>query len=476
MNIQRRVRWKILAFIFACILIPHTALGISIKEEEELSREVLEIIRKRFKIIEDPIVVRYIDRLGKKMVEVLPPQPFTYHFYVIEEQVFNAFATPAGHIFINSGLIEALQNENELAGVLGHEIAHVANRHISKKIEHSKKVQLATLAGMAAGALLGVGGAGAAAQGVTMGSMAAGQSVLLAYSRDDELEADETGLDILSRSGFGGEGLLSSLKIIRGKQWFGSEQIPTYLSTHPASEERIVNLGNWIETRGEKARATGGFDKENFSLVQTRLISLYGEEILALNRFEALVKDHPEDPMNQYGYGLIQARLGNRESAIAHLKKALEKRAFDPYILTDLGRVYFLDGRFSDALKTLEGAVSIEPAYPEALLHLARTHTENGDYAKAASLLETLIEKSPGYKMAYYALGEAYGKQHKDGESHFYLGLFYWYRQDPKNAEFHLNRASKLISDEAKMKQIDEILGKVRKENSKQGDPAHRPG
>lgn len=464
-------RRGVTTLLIVFLILPQAAFGITIKEEEELSKEVLAIVDRQFKIIQDPIIAKYINELGKSMIKSIPPQPFTYHFYVIEEDVYNAFATPAGHVFFNSGLIAAFQKEEELAGVMAHEIAHVTNRHISQKIERSKKMQLATLAGMAAGALLGLGGAGALAQGVMIGSAAAGQSAMLAYSRENEFEADETGLVILTKSGFGAEGLLSGLKIIRSKQWFGSEQFPTYLSTHPASEERIVNLANWIETQGDSARATTGFDPETFRLAQTRLITMYGDEIVATNRFKAAVRDDPDDPMNQYGYGLILGRTGNRKIAVEHLKKALEKRAFDPFILTDLGKVYFLDGRFEEALKTLDGALSIDPHYPEAVFYTGRTYIETGNFAKAVSLLEPLVEKSPGYTTAYYALGEAYGKQNKQGEAHYYLGLFYWHRKDAKNSAFHLRRASKMISDEKKLKNIEKIL-KVFDKNSEESGSA----
>jgi beta-barrel assembly-enhancing protease len=455
LSIYRRC---VTTLLIVSLILPQAALGISIREEEDLSKEVLGIIDRYYKVIPDPIITKYINELGQSMIKSIPPQPFTYHFYVIEEDVYNAFATPAGHVFFNSGLIAALDNEDELAGIMAHEIAHVTNRHISQKIERSKKMQLATLAGMAAGALLGIGGAGAAAQALTIGSAAAGQSAMLAYSRENEFEADEDGLIILKKSGFGAEGLLSGLKIIRSKQWFGSAQFPTYLSTHPASEERIGNLANWIAMQGTSDRKTAGFDPETFRLAQIRIITMYGDEVLAANRFKTAIRDNPEDPMNQYGYGIILGRIGNRKQAVEHLKKALEKRAFDPFILTDLGKVYFLDGRFKEALKTLDGALSIDPHYPEAVFYTGRTYIETGKYAEAVSLLEPLVKKSPGYTTAFYALGEAYGKQKQMGEAHYYLGLFYWHRKDAKNAAFHLRRASKLISDKDKLDDIKKML------------------
>ena len=132
-------------------------LALTIKEEEELAREVLKAVSRSSNLIEDPVITDYVNKVAKRIMAVLPPQPFRYHFYVIKEDVYNAFATPGGHIFINSGLFAAMESEEELAGILGHEISHVSARHISQKIERSKKVQLATIAGVIAGALIGGG-------------------------------------------------------------------------------------------------------------------------------------------------------------------------------------------------------------------------------------------------------------------------------------------------------------------------------
>jgi predicted Zn-dependent protease len=192
--------------------------------------------------------------VGQRILAVVPPQPFEYQFHVLREDVYNAFATPAGHIFFNSGLFAALDSEEELAGIIGHEIAHVVCRHISDRIESSKKIGMATLAGMVAGVLLGAGGAAAAASAVTVGSVAAGQTAALAYSRDNEMQADQLGLGYLTQAGYSGEGLLTSLKKIRSKQWYGSEQIPTYMTTHPASEARMSYIDNWLHQNRSKKR------------------------------------------------------------------------------------------------------------------------------------------------------------------------------------------------------------------------------
>ena len=163
------------------------AAAISIKEEEKLAREFMKYITTRFELITDPLITQYVNDVGQKLLSTMPPQPYKYHFYVIKEEVYNAFAIPAGHIFVHSGLLAAMESEDELAGILGHEMAHVVCRHISQRIDRSKKIDLATMAGMVAGIFLGVAtGDATAMQALTIGSAAAGQTASLAYSRDDE--------------------------------------------------------------------------------------------------------------------------------------------------------------------------------------------------------------------------------------------------------------------------------------------------
>lgn len=120
-----------LLIVITGILFPQGAECITVKEEEELSREFMKVVFRQFKLIKAPVIVNYVNGVGQKIVSAFPPQPFKYHFYVIKEDSYNAFASPAGHIFINSGLLEAMESEEELAGVISHEIAHVSLRHIS---------------------------------------------------------------------------------------------------------------------------------------------------------------------------------------------------------------------------------------------------------------------------------------------------------------------------------------------------------
>jgi predicted Zn-dependent protease len=441
------------------ILVPKGALCITIQEEEEMSREVMKVIVKHYELINDPLIVNYINQMGRKIVSALPPQPFNYHFYVIKNDEYNAFATPAGHVFVNSGLLAAMKNEEELAGILSHEIAHVVCRHISQKIERSQKIGIATLAGVAVGILLGVGGSMAAANALTIGSSAAGQSLELSYSREDEFQADQIGLVCLTKAGYSGEGLLSMLKKLWSRRWFGPAQIPTYLSTHPATEERMANIDTWLQ---QNKKTESQIDDYNFSRAHVRIVAVYGDKSFALRKFKAEVKNHPEDLLAQYGYGLILARTGDRKNAIGHLKTTLEKNAFDPYMLKDLGQIYFLDGQYQKALNVLESAANVSSNDPEVFFYLGRTQMELGRLHEAAVTFEELIAKKYNYPKAFYSLGETYGKLGRLDEAHYCLGIYYKKKNDFKNASFHLKRALKNMSDPDKKEKIEKMLKEIR--------------
>ena len=465
-KISMKFVWKLLLICLFFLLvtgvfIPKTALSITTTEEEELSREFMKVILKSVKFVEDPAIVNYVNKIGEKIVSVLSPQPFTYRFYIIKEDVYNAFATPAGHIFIYSGLMAAMDNEEELAGILGHEIAHVLCRHISQKIDRSKKISIATLAGIAAGIFLGAEGAGEVGSAVIVGSMAAGQSMALAYSREDERQADQIGLKHLTKAGYSGYGLLTMLSKIRSKQWFGTEQIPTYLTTHPAPEERLAHIGTWLEKNRKKPLS--GTDSGEFKRVNTRLVALYGDETVALQKYKSAVAKNPKNPMANYGYGLLLARIGNRKDAAVYIKRALERDAFNPEFLVALGRIYFLDGQYEKALTILESAVSIAPDDPEGLFYIGRTQMELGRFKDAESTLNILTQKHPDYKPGFYFLGNTYGKQGKLADAHYTLGIYYTKKGEDKNAIIQFKKALEKTTDPYRREEIENLLKKVSK-------------
>ena len=422
--------------------------------------------KKRYTLIQDPVIKGYLTRLCNKIQNVADGRPFTYRFYIIQEPSYNAFAGPAGHVFINSGLFMDLESESELAGIMAHELAHVNCRHIAQKVERSKSLGLATLAGVAAGILLAMGGAASAANAVTVGTMAAGQSAMLAYSRENEMQADQVALRYLSDAGFGGEGLLTSLKKIRSRQWYGSSEIPTYLSTHPASEDRIAYIDNWLQTRPDLRKPKSGEKKQNplnadsFEFVRIRLLALYADPEASQRKLDALRENIPDTPLFNYGQGLFLGRTGNRREAVTHFRKALEKAPFNPVILTDLGKVYFFDGQLDQALSVLGAAREISRNDPETAYFLGRALLESNQVKQSIDVFSELLIQYPDFSQTLYYMGEAYGKSGDLANAHYYLGRQEEESGNWKNAGFHYKKALEKTTDPAREKEIAERMKK----------------
>ncbi len=431
------------------------AQALTIQQEEELGREFMKEVRRVLVFVDDPLIVDYVREVGARIVATLPSRPFDFNFYVIREDTYNAFAGPGGHIFINSGLLIAMEREDELAGILGHEIAHVTCRHIAERISRSRTIGIASLAGVVAGILLGSGEA-------AMSSLAAGQAMTLAYSREAEIQADQRGLDYMLRAGYHPEGLLQMLEKIRSRQWFGSSQVPTYLMTHPAVEARIAFIGAWLQANPDISTRSGR--EIAFAKAHARTMALYADEQAALRRFGAALEKDAHDVFAHYGMALTLARGKRRAEAIEHLQKALRQRAFDADLLAEMGRLDFLEGRYLKAHDTLSSALYIAPEHPEALFYLGRVQLETEAYAKAAASFQQLLALRPEYTEVQLFLGRAYGRQDDNAPAHYHLGMYHQQRGDLRNAAFQFRRALDFETDASRRAHLQERIKALEKE------------
>ncbi|MCP4051968.1 MAG: M48 family metalloprotease [Mesoflavibacter sp.] len=172
----------------------------------------------------------FVDRVGNKLVQnsVAKDTPYKYEFHLLaDKNTINAFALPGGQIFITYALFSKLENEDQLAGVLGHEIGHVIGRHSAERIANSELWQGLSTAGS-------VGG--------NMGDVVSqyGMSKLLKNGRGDELESDDLGVRFMMRSGYDPEEMIGVMQIL--KQAAGPNRVPEFQSTHPDPENRIEKI------------------------------------------------------------------------------------------------------------------------------------------------------------------------------------------------------------------------------------------
>jgi len=391
---------------------------------------------------------------------------------VIHQDTCNAFAAPAGHVFIFSGLFLMLENEDELAALLAHEIAHVVCRHISQMIDESKKTSLVTMAGVIAGILVGLGGAAGAGSALTLGSVMAGQTMILAYSREHEMQADQIARLYLQQAGYSLNGMLAVLKKIRSQDWFDAEDIPTYLTTHPATEERIRYLDILLADHKDMRLPVS----HEFKRAHNRLAALYGQTDTAAKQFSRLTEKDPTDILARYGYGLALANSGNPKAAVVQLQMVLKQYPTDPYFIKDLGWAYFLSGAYEKALNTLKSTPRLKDDGPEGYFYLGRSQAALGRYDEAVATFTELIEAYPHHTESLYFLGKVFGEQGNLAKAHYHLGQYYLKKEELGNATFHFNKALEYEKDPDRIEKIKQLLEENRLRRRPQPPPEQKDG
>lgn len=290
-----------------------------VKDEKELGRKFDVLVRSRMPLVEDPEIKGYIQSIVDRLSKTFPPQPFPFTANVLLHNSMNAFAVPGGSVFVHTGLIMQLDHESELAGVLGHELAHVTQRHIATRMERAQAVTIGSLVGALAAALLG-GGQGSGA--IFAGSVAAGQAAMLNYSRMDETEADQIGLQYLTSAGYRPQGLQGAFEKIRRKQWASGIDIPEYLSTHPDVGGRINEIHARIQGLPAAVRNRKD-DDTRFNRVKTLIWARYGDPDAAARFFAKQLEGKKPDCLAYMGQGILAERRNQIKDADAAFSKAL---------------------------------------------------------------------------------------------------------------------------------------------------------
>jgi predicted Zn-dependent protease len=229
----------------------------SIEREIALGKGLAQEVERSSKLIDDPVVVEYVNRVGQNLVRNSDAKvPFTIK--VIDSDEVNAFALPGGFFYVNSGLILRAQEESELAGVMAHEISHVIARHGTKQATKGEMMQLATIPLM----LLGPGGW--AGYGLYEALQLAIPLSYLKFSRDDEREADFLGLQYMYKAGYDPNAYVTFFERIQADEKRRPGTIPKFFSTHPPTPERIADaqkeIARILPEKDEYIVTTSEFD------------------------------------------------------------------------------------------------------------------------------------------------------------------------------------------------------------------------
>ena len=241
-----------------------TAIGalnlISVNDEVAIGQQAQQQIRRQVPELRDASVDAYVESLGRRLAANADGPRYPYSFDVANYREINAFALPGGPIWVHRGLISSAHTESQLAGVLAHEIAHIANRHAA---EQMTKGLVANLGLDLLGRLLGNG---TRSNIVRIGAGLAANATMLKFSRDDEREADMKALQYMKRAGYDPRGMVEFLETLRAQQGRDPGSVQTFFASHPAPAERVRRL------QQDANRLAGGRrDSQTFQQIRSRL-------------------------------------------------------------------------------------------------------------------------------------------------------------------------------------------------------------
>ena len=211
----------------------------SLAEDVEQGQKAAAEVEKQMPVLADDAVTSYVQSVGARLVGSIPPElehpEFHYTFKVVDVKDINAFALPGGPMYVHRGLIEVAHSEGELAGVMAHEMSHVALRHGTAQATKASKFGFGALAGAIVGAVVGGGLGDAIAQGTQFGL----GTTFLRFSRDYEKQADLLGVQMMAPAGYDPRDLAHMFETIEKE---GGDRPPQWLSDHPNPGNRVAYI------------------------------------------------------------------------------------------------------------------------------------------------------------------------------------------------------------------------------------------
>lgn len=264
-SIQRTSTWRRLTLAGAALLLAACVPGT--QEEVAMGNSYAQQIERELPIVRDPEVLRYINVLGDSIARVVDDRSLTWRFNVVDMSEINAFAVPGGHIYVNRGLIEKTTNMSELAGVLGHEIAHITQRHSMKQMAAAQRANLGMTGVCIFAPSMCQGLAGAGLSAIAQGGFAK-------FSRDDETESDRYGVLYVTRAGIDPRGMPSMFRILLRERERNPSGMEAWFSSHPMEESRVRTTEEEIAKMDPVVLNSLTRDTRSFQAFKARLASL----------------------------------------------------------------------------------------------------------------------------------------------------------------------------------------------------------
>lgn len=418
--------------------------------ERELGRRFLLEARAQLPLVDDPAVTGIVRRLGQRLVDALGPQEFDYEFFVVRHPSINAFAVPGGYIFVFSGLLERAETEDELVGVLGHEIAHVHAHHV---VRQQTAGQVWTAAGLLGVLLTAVNPV------LGVGAMAAAQTAQLKFSREFEQEADFLGVRIAADAGFDPESLGGFFEHLLTESRLNPTGVPPYMLSHPVTEDRVASVDSII--RAQKLRRPPGRPASSLDLREAQAVvrALDQPAEVVVADYRRRLDEHPDSAEARYLLGRVYQTIGKLDAARSELQAAAGDPTLAERVDGPLGNLYLTMGDHDRAKEYLARRVASHPKDAWARRQLGRTFEAEGDMKAAIAEYRQAASLAPDDAEANRLLGLGLGRGGDEREGLYRLALAARLAGDLPQALRHFRRVKELTpKDDPRRAELDAAI------------------
>lgn len=334
-------------------------------------------------LINDPLVVQYINGLGMRLVAHADSVKTPFHFFLINNDEINAFAFFGGNVVLHSALFRYSDNESQLASVMAHEISHVTQRHLARAMEDQKRNAPLTWVG-ALGSILLAMASPQTGMAALAGTLAGTQQGMISFTQQNEQEADRIGIQVLQRSGFDPQAMPTFLERLLDQARYSTRQ-PEMLLTHPLPESRQSDARN----RANQMRPVVVQSSAEFYLAKARILGMYhsGRNQLTSDQLDAWAKGNArEQRAAQYGHALQAMEASKYADAHKALQPLLSAEPNNPWYLDLATDIDLGQNKTADAIARLRNSKDIRNN-PVLQLNFANALFNGGQLAEAASIL-----------------------------------------------------------------------------------------
>lgn len=379
----------------------------SSQQEYELGRAWLKMFRSQVRTVSDPLMQDYMEFLIYKLASVSQVKDRRLEVVVVDNPTINAFAVPGGVVGVHNGAFLYANDEAELASILGHELAHLSQRHFARGVEQQQRTMLPMMAAMLGSLVLAATAKGDIGMAGIAATQAAAQQNQLSFSRENEAEADHIGMETLVKADYDPNSFADMFDSMLAANRFAGRNPPEFLLTHPLTESRVSDARNRAREYPRKVYV----DNLDFQLMRARAeVQLSANNSEALKKFKARLKSSSRNAeADHYGLTLAYLQAGQFKDARDQLSPLLQKDARRlAYVITDTD-IDVASGNPDRAIEKLRAQLRVNPgnyplsmAYADALLKAGQPQIAEG-------ILDEQVKARPTDPNVWFELAETHG-------------------------------------------------------------------